>query len=269
MWGDGKMISRSELRRTSVRVGLGLKFVSKDLYLSSMLKHLEGSLGPECVLKGGTVISRAKYLDTPRFSEDIDIDAYTDLTMKEVGTEYLTLFEGLDEFTIERPRIHKKLVRYDAYFENHFGEKDRIRVEIVPKRDESPDELFAPRTILQSQFTYGEASLLRAFKRDYLFSMKILALSGRRSGKDVFDLRGMWRSGIGLDESTLILSKLAELEGSDAKAVISLAMVNLDKMREDIRPVMNSTNHYIPRPERPDWRALLEEVRDVIKLFKA
>ena len=265
MWGDGTTIDRSELRRTAVRVGLGRKFVSKDLFLTSMLKHLEDSLGPDCVLKGGTAISRAKYLDAPRFSEDIDIDAFTNITMMELGTEYMALFEGLDDFSIERPRIHKKMVRYDAYFENHYGEKDRIRVEIVPKRREVPKDEFAPKTLLQSQFTQGEAALIRAYNREYLFSMKVLALSGRQSGKDVFDLRGMWRSGIKLVDSKNILFKLAEYEGSDGRTVIATAIGNLDLMREDVRPVMNSTNHYIPRPERPDWGALLREVHDIIE----
>ena len=45
------MIDERELRRTSVRVGLGRKFVSKDLYLTTMLKHLETRLGPECIMK--------------------------------------------------------------------------------------------------------------------------------------------------------------------------------------------------------------------------
>jgi predicted nucleotidyltransferase component of viral defense system len=255
---------RKSIRRVSFQIGLGRKFVSKDVFLSALLKQLEDMLGPETVLKGGTAISRANYLDTPRFSEDIDLDVYTDRSMKEIGQDFSITFEKLEDFTVERPRVHRLLVRFDAYFQNHFDEKDRIRIELAPQRTVAPNEGYAPMTILQSQFTGGVAALLRTYPKEDLFARKIHALSGRKEGKDAFDVLGMWRHGIDVGKTKSGLIAIAAQDSSTVSDIIDLALGNLQNMKKDTRRVMNSANHYIPRWERPDWKTVLDDVGNII-----
>ena len=98
--------------------------------------------------KGGTAISRAGYLQAPRFSEDLDFDIFTNKDYKQIANQIRPLLDGLTSFDVKRPRRQPNCLRFDAYFENHFGEKDRIRIEISLKLGNLPDDQAAPKTIL-------------------------------------------------------------------------------------------------------------------------
>lgn len=248
----------------SARTGLGLKFISKDIFLSTALKILENRLDENYVLKGGTAISRAGYLQTPRFSEDIDLDILSAEDYKEAREQTTPLLAELTGFDVKSPRVQPHCLRYDAYFENHFDEKDRIKIEISSVSNESPDDRIAPKTLLQSPFTSGQASLLRAYSKPELFVRKLHALSNRRDGKDPFDLWGMWIQDIHLDKIYAVLNDYGVSINKQSNEIISAALINLDWMSSNIRQIANSTNHFIPRSERPDWIILLKDVQEML-----
>lgn len=256
---------RRFVRRVAAGTGLGVKFVAKDVTLSAALKGLEGLLDDTFVIKGGTAIARAGYLDSPRFSEDIDLDAYTELGLRELGRMVSVLLEGLAGFEVSTPRYRGGGLRIDALFENPFGDRDRIRLEVSPRPLERHSDVDAKPTLLQSPFTGGEACLLRTYSRAALFVRKVHALSGRLEGKDPFDLRGMWRGGMDPSEGVLALERYTVIEGLDVRKIVAAAGENLERMSGDIRMVANSTNHFIPRSGRPDWGALLEEVGIILE----
>lgn len=247
-------------RQVAARFGLGLKFVAKDITLSKVLKGLEALLDERFVLKGGTAIARAAYLDTPRFSEDVDLDVYTDQGLGGIGEQASRVLEGLDSVELTGPRYQGKGLRFDAHFDNIFGERDRVRIELSPRPGDALDGVESPMTLLQSPFTQGGACLLRCYSREGLFAQKLHALSGRIDGKDAFDMRGIWRGGIDPHEASSAFRSYAHLEGLDTEAILAKARDNLGHMSRDLRGVANSTNHFLPRSTRPDWRALLVEV---------
>ncbi len=117
-------LEQRRIRQLSARTGLGLKFLSKDIVLSGLLKSLESVLDHEYVLKGGTAVSRAGHISSPRFSEDVDLDRYCGEGLKEVGKRLYAELKGLEGFSVKAPRLQRECVRCDAYFGNHFGEKD-------------------------------------------------------------------------------------------------------------------------------------------------
>ena len=248
----------------AARTGLGVKFVAKDISLSTALKGLEGLLDESFVLKGGTAIARAGYLDSPRFSEDIDLDAYTDLGLRELGRVTARLLKGLERFELSPPRYRGGGLRIDAHFANPFGDRDRIRIEVSPRPAEGFVDVDAKGTLLQSPFTGGDACLLRTYSREALFARKVHALSGRLDGKDPFDLRGLWRGGMGPDDAAVALERYALADRLDAKKMLVDAQDNLLTMTRDLRAVANSTNHFIPRSGRPDWGAVLEDVGSML-----
>jgi predicted nucleotidyltransferase component of viral defense system len=251
-------------RRVAARTGLGVKFVAKDITLSTMLKGLEGLLDDTFVLKGGTAIARAGYLDSPRFSEDIDLDAHTDLGLRELGRVTARLLEGLERFDLSPPRYRGSGLRIDAHFENPFGDRDRIRVEVSPRPSGGLVDVDAKGTLLQSPFTGGDACLLRTYSREALFARKVHALSARLDGKDPFDLRGMWRGGMEPDDAVVALERYALADRLDARKMLFDAQENLLTMARDLRAVTNSTNHFIPRSGRPDWGAVLEDAGSIL-----
>ena len=255
---------RRSARRVAARTGLGVKFVAKDIVLSAALKGLEDLLDESFVLKGGTAIARAGYLDSPRFSEDIDLDVHTDLGLRELGREAAQLLEGLEDFELSPPRYRGKGLRIDAHFVNPFGDRDRIRLELSPRPIEVLGEVDAKGTLLQSPFTQGDACLLRIYTREALFARKVHALSGRFDGKDPFDLRGLWRGGMDPMDAVVALERYALTDGLVVRGMLVTAEENLGRMAGNIRTVANSTNHFIPRSGRPDWGVLLEDVGSIL-----
>jgi len=251
-------------RRVAAQTGLGVKFVVKDTVLSGALKGLEGLLDETYVMKGGTAIVRAGYLDTPRFSEDVDLDVYSDLDLHEVGRRFSRLLEGLGDFDLSPPRYKGSGLRVDAHFNNTFGDRDRIRLELSPRPADRLDGAEARQTLLQSPFTAGEASLIRCYTREALFARKVHALSGRFDGKDPFDLRGLWRGGLVPGDGLVALVRYIGTEGLSLSEMMDSADNNLRRMTSDIKAVADSTNHYIPRSSRPDWGALLEDVGTIV-----
>jgi predicted nucleotidyltransferase component of viral defense system len=255
-------------RQVAARTGLGVKFVAKDTVLSRALKGLEGLLDKTYVMKGGTAIARAGYLDTPRFSEDVDLDIYSDLGLHELGRRFSQLLKGLNDFEISPPRYKGLGVRIDAHFNNTFGDRDRIRIELSPRPADWLDGVEARQTLLQSPFTAGEASLIRCYTREAMFARKVHALSGRFDGKDPFDLRGLWRGGLDPTNRLAVLARYVGNEGRSMSEMMDSADDNLYRMTTDIRAVANSTNHYIPRSSRPDWGALLEDVGTILSTIR-
>jgi predicted nucleotidyltransferase component of viral defense system len=247
---------------------LGVKFVAKDAVLSGALKGLEGLLDETYVMKGGTTIARAGYLDTPRFSEDVDLDVYSDLDLRELGRRFSRLLEGFGDFELSPPRYRGLGLRIDAHFNNTFGDRDRIRLELSPRPANGLDGVEVMATLLQSPFTAGEASLIKCYTREALFARKVHALSGRYDGKDPFDLRGLWRGGIDPTDAMIALGRYCRNEGLSGSDMMESADDNLRMMTSDIKAVANSTNHYIPRSNRPEWGVLLEEVRTIVSIIR-
>ena len=256
-------------RQAAARTGLGLKFVAKDMTLTKALKRLGGILHEGFVLKGGTAIARAGYLDTPRFSEDVDLDVYTDAGLRDIGSDVESLLDGLEAFDVSGPRYQPKGIRFDARFDNPFGDRDRIRIEVSPRPLGLLEEVDARGTLLQSPFTGGEACLLRCYPKEGLFARKVHALSGRRDGKDVFDLRGLWRGGISVGDAVIALERYSAMEGLSHGGMLDAARGNLEAMARDTWTVANAANHFIPRSGRPDWGALIEEVGTLLSLLSA
>ncbi len=250
------------IRQISARSGLGLKFISKDMFLTDVIKYLESALDDSYVLKGGTAISRAGYLSNPRFSKDIDLDHYGENDQHKTADQLFDMLKDLDNFSIKKPRFQGVSIRCDAYFENHFGEKDRIRVETTSLEGNPPNEEKASKTLLQSPFCLGKASLIRTYSKEILFVQKIDALSGRMDGKDIFDLVGMWSQGISPE-------KLTNIEDKSADEIVDRALINLKKMKSDINSIGNSANHFIPRRERPNWKIMAAELETILKDLRA
>lgn len=255
-------------RRVAARTGLGVKFVAKDAVLSEALKGLEGLLDGTYVMKGGTAIARAGYLDTPRFSEDVDLDVYSDLGLRELGLGFARLLEDLEGFEMSPPRYKGSGLRIDAYFTNTFGERDRIRLELSPRPADGLDAVDARQTLLQSPFTAGQASLIKCYTREALFARKVHALSGGFDGKDPFDLRGLWRGGMSPNDAWEALVLYCGKEGLSLSEMMVSADGNLRRMTTDLKAIADATDHYIPRSSRPDWGALLEDVGTIISTIR-
>jgi predicted nucleotidyltransferase component of viral defense system len=264
----GTEAGRRRLRQISAATGLGLKLLSKEAFLTGLLNGLSDVIGPEYVMKGGTAISRAGYLKTPRFSEDIDLDYFGNLEIRDAASLLVDKVSAIPGFDVDTPRHQGKCHRIDLRFSNHWDERDRIRIDISGEYGEAsadggPGPETAAPTQLRPQFTEGGTTLMQTYTRPHLFMMKWHALAGRREGKDVFDIWGMYENDLRLEEVIARLNAPSPYLPPPAD-ILTEAMHNLRYMESNVRMVSNSTNHFIPRPFRPEWNILLRDVGDLL-----
>ena len=258
-------MDKRAIRRIAGQRGLGTKFLSKDVFLSRILESLQDILDGRCVLKGGTAIVRGGHLDSPRFSEDLDIDVHTSDPKRKIADEFKELLSEVEPFDVDPPRVHRMFIRFDARYRNHFDEKDRIKLEIAPQDPRHLDITDPVPTRLTSPFTDQGTAELLTYSREDLFAMKVVALSGRQNGKDPFDIRGMWRKGLDENAALVKLNRLANLDDVDARAIIDDALDSMEWMSENKVAIVNIASHYIPRSDRPDWGSLLHDVGTIIR----
>jgi len=248
------VVDKEIIRLASLRTGIGLKAVSKELAISGMLAHLWKIGGEGVTLKGGTAMNRI--YTKKRFSEDIDIDASA-ARARAVG-KALRRIEGFDA---DGPRRMGNVLRYDCRYTNDFGETDKIRVEFntaTAKYAEAP-----VKAMVDSFIIPGMPTEFMAYPLPELIAQKLDALLSRQDGKDVFDLF----YALDMDFSRSALHKALEARGlGNVKELKDRLIVRLEEMKERAQYVGNSTNHYIPVALRPDWKGFMDTL--VFKLRK-
>ena len=235
-----------ELRRISAKEELSLNFTAKDEMISKALLELQEF--DDIILKGGTAINRV-YLKNKRFSEDIDFDLVFKGTVKEALSRTKEIIGRLKEFAVDKPRIMKETVRYDAFYINPLNHKDRIRIEfkIIKKA------LNYSKKVVNFGFVPCESALLNVYDIEELIAQKTECIMGRTEGKDFFDLY-----------------YLIELPGKKASALKEkkdeiIKRIELEKRQ--IKAIANIINHYIPRDERPNWDIFLEELKERVRKY--
>jgi predicted nucleotidyltransferase component of viral defense system len=242
------------LRLVSLRSGLGIKYVSKEGRITAMLNELAGAFGArEAVLKGGTAINRVHI--KKRFSEDIDLD--TTLSKNAIERR----MRKIKGFDIGRARLMGKVLRYDCYYANEFGEKDRIMAEF--NRMEAIKAAEKPRKAVINSFIFPAAGTAFAvYSLEDLLAQKMKALSTREDGKDVFDLF----YALDLKYRRKVLEKALRLHGLGSTAEVKEVLKGrLEGMKLKSKYIGNSTNHYIPVGLRPDWKAFIDTLASKIE----
>ena len=235
-----------ELRRISAKEEVSLNFIAKDEMISKALLQLQGN--EEIILKGGTAINRV-YLKNKRFSEDIDFDLLFKGNVKEAVIKTKEIVKKINGFDVARPRIMKNTVRYDLFYINPLNHKDKIRVEFtVIKKAKGYS-----RKIVNYGFVPYESALLNVYDLDMLISHKVECVLNRIEGKDLFDLYYLM---------DLPIKKVSEFN-LKKKEILQ----RITTMENQLTPIINIINHYIPRGERPNWNIFLKELKEKIRKY--
>lgn len=225
-----------ELRQEAAKHELSLNFIAKDLMISKILFKLQNI--PGIVFKEGTAINRVhlKRVDIMRFSEDIDMDFNGNL--KAALQETQKIVKNL-QFNISKPKVMNSTIRYDLFYINPLNHKDKIRLEFTAGKIH---EKFSGQ-VVNFGFVPFDASFLNVYEKNILIKHKITCVCSRKEGKDLYDLYHL------CDGYNFIKTEKTKL----AKALL------MDK--KEIKSIANSSNHYISIKKRPDWEALIEELK--------
>ncbi len=230
-----------ELRQQAAKHELSLNFVAKDSMITQTLAALQGAEG--IVFKGGTAINRIhlKKAGKMRFSEDLDFDIDFAGSAREVIKTTDRIVKSIDIFdSVGKPRLMKSTIRYDLFYTNPLGHKDRIRLEFTAKKISEKHS----RQVVNYGFVPGDASLLEVYEKSVFVRHKTDCILTRREGKDIYDLYYL------LDDSSEIPKKLADA---------------LDMDRNEIRRIADAANHYIPASNRPDWELIVEKLKEKVR----
>jgi predicted nucleotidyltransferase component of viral defense system len=259
------------LRRTALEKGLSLNYISKEDKLSNMLAQLSNFLDKNFILKGGTAINRI-YLSEKkfnRFSEDIDIDYIFDKEKSEKINFCKKLMKNIQNFDIDKPRLMNNTLRFDCFYINELDHKDKVQVEF---NLELKKYLFKPEKVLvKSSFIETNPCIFNTYIFENLIAMKFITLYDREEGKDIYDLYYSLKSKYEFDLLNKSLKKLIKYY-EIKKDIFNFVIKKLVSFKEKYKIFQNSTNHYIPKSLRPDWKMLTQglifEIENIKDKFK-
>ncbi|MDO8724651.1 MAG: nucleotidyl transferase AbiEii/AbiGii toxin family protein [Candidatus Methanoperedens sp.] len=250
------------LRYLSIKTGLGLKFLSKDEKISIALEQLR-ELFPEVILKGGTALNRVYLIKSGvgRFSEDIDLDFVSDKDLNEKISTINERVAGIKYFDVEGPYIVHRTLRFDCYYMNEFGDRDRIRLEFYLTQTEF---VKLEDVLVKSPFVETHPAIFKVYSLEDLMARKFIALYRRMEGKDIYDLFYC----LEMDFDKIVMQKalnlMLEFYRIDKKDFLDNLILRLKNAKANSYFIGNSTNHFIPRNLRPNWKVFIDTL--VIKL---
>lgn len=250
------------LRYLSVKTGLGLKFLSKDEKISIALEQLR-ELFPEVILKGGTALNRVHLIKSgvSRFSEDIDLDFVSDKDLDKKISIINERVERIKGFDIEGPNIVHRTLRFDCYYVNEFGDRDRIRLEFYLTQ---VGFLKTEDVLVKSPFIETHPTIFKVYSLEDLVARKLITLYSRMEGKDIYDM--FYCLEMDFDKEALLkaLNLMLNFYRIDKTDFPDNLLKRLKDAKANSYFIGNSTNHFIPRNLRPNWKVFIDTL--VIKL---
>jgi len=225
---------------------------------SFLLSQLWEIFGEKAILKSGTALNRVYLakIGAARFSGDIDIDYFNG----DVGTaaeeikEGMKLVEGLN---VKGPRVLHRTFRFDCYYRNPLGNRDRIKAEFYLSR---PPYVEARVELVKSPFVSEYPTMFMVYSFEDLLAKKLAALYNRTEGKDIYDSFHALNMGFDkkrLENALKLTLGFYHIEGEFWRGLIE----KLDYAKRNARYIGNSTNHFIPKSLRPNWEEMIESLK--------
>jgi len=254
------------LKLIAAKTGLALNYVDKEEKISLLLSQLWEIFGEKAIIKGGTALNRVYLarIGVARFSEDIDIDYFNGNVETSTG-EVVEGMKKIKGFNVKGPRILHRMFRFDCYYTNTLGNRDRVKVEFYLSR---PSYLEARVELVKSPFFDSYPTMFRVYSLEDLLAKKVVALYSRMEGKDIYDVFHALNLDFDVDSFLKALElnlRFYHIEGDFWGELID----KLAQAKKNARQIGNSTNHFIPRTLRPNWEELIESLRfGIEELFK-
>lgn len=251
------------MRYISAKTGFGLSYISKDEKISYLLTQLHSLFGEDMILKGGTALNRV-YLSkvgVSRFSEDIDLDYFSDGSLRDKIASIEKRMGEIRDFDVRGPRILHRTLRFDCYYVNELGNRDRVMVDIYLSM---PSYLSSQPTLVKSPFTDAYPTVFSVYSLEDLIARKLVAFYSRNEGKDIYDLfhalhcdfnRNRFQKSLGMNLN------FYRIEGNLYEGLIT----RLNEANKNAKYIGNSTNHFIPASLRPNWREMILSLKEEIE----
>lgn len=265
MVADEEENARRQYGDASARWGVPLNFAIKEFHLYdvlSQLAELAPQSGLKIVFKGGTALNKI-YFDEPlqRFSEDLDFDDYSAGSREQRIGKLEEMACKIKGYSVGKGWRFRKVLRIECGYVLPSGQKDHVRIEFALQ---TPDPKVKP-VMAMAKFGIANASLagVPTYSFEDLLARKMIALSERDEGKDVYDVAlGLQKA----DTKKLVaaLGKALRAEGRKQRPVTATTDAFLEACRERLEELDSGrigklANPYIPVQNRPkSWKELIE-----------
>ncbi|MCF2136539.1 MAG: nucleotidyl transferase AbiEii/AbiGii toxin family protein [Candidatus Thorarchaeota archaeon] len=255
------------LRYISMKTGLGLSYISKEEKISYLLMQIRSIFGEEMILKGGTALNRVylSKIDANRFSEDIDIDYFSEEALKDKIDTIKEKMRGLRDFDVSGPWIQHRTLRFDCHYVNELGNRDRVMIEIYLS---NPPFLIREDVLVKSPFVDAYPTIFSVYSLEDMLARKIVALYDRTEGKDMYDIFHILRFDLdntAFQKALALALKFYRVQGEFHQDLIK----KLTEIEIRAKYIGDSTNHFIPVRLRPNWKELISTLRtEITELFE-
>ncbi|MBI5636138.1 nucleotidyl transferase AbiEii/AbiGii toxin family protein [Candidatus Micrarchaeota archaeon] len=241
----------------AIQYGLPRQFVVKEFYVFDVLSQITMAVAPskQLVFKGGTALNKVYLGSLQRFSEDLDFDL--DAQGKEGLRDFCVgLSKKISGYEITEFRRVRNTMQFDCVYDTLFGQKDKVRVDVSPKKiiAENPLAVKPVSSLYTSRFATG----LYVYSIEDLTARKLNALESRCEGKDVFDASNALPLCANMEGA---LRKMLESENrlESPAEFVEKAVKKLQSA--DAKKLGKSTNQFIPQSVRPrDWLELKNDL---------
>lgn len=261
------------IRRAAARSGMGLQYVMKEAHVFDVWHSLSpviasGKIRQQAriVCKGGTALNKIYLGGLQRFSEDLDFDAFFSTNLgfdrsEKIDFLHENVISAIDsDYTIDRPRVMREVVRFTCAFRNEMGQRDSVFVEFNIHTPFVGKVVTAKAT---SSILNLPTVSIPAYSFHTLVAKKLKTFYERETGKDIYDIyRSFERCKTSsMKQVVSLLKRALEAEHigyDDFVSRIDAALSDADRLRR----VHASTNPYIPSSLRLDWVKAAREIRD-------
>ena len=253
------------LRYLAAKSGLGLKYLSKDEKISILLGEIRTRF-PDVVMKGGTALNRAYLAKSGacRFSEDIDLDFISKNPLEKKIASITNRIKTIPDFDITGPYLLHRTVRFDCHYTNEFGDRDRIMAEFYLTKTHAVKTLDA---LVASPFIETHPTIFTIYSLEDLFAQKLIALYNRGEGKDIYDVFYILDEKIDRAAFDQALAFMVAGYKIKTESFPKDLIKKLQALQKNAAYIGNSTNHFIPRQRRPDWRTFIDSLIQNLERF--
>lgn len=253
------------LRYLAAKSGLGLKYLSKDEKISILLGEIRTRF-PDVVMKGGTALNRAYLAKSGacRFSEDIDLDFVSKLPLPKKIVSITDRMKTIQGFEIDGPHLLHRTMRFDCLYTNEFGDRGRIMTKFYLTTTRAVKTL---DVLVASPFIETYPTIFTLYSFEDLLARKIIALYNRGEGKDMYDVFYCLEEKINRAAFYQALALVQKNYKIRTESFPDDLIGKLHALRKNAIYIGNSTNHFIPRQRRPDWRTFIDTLSQNLERF--
>jgi len=253
--------THATLMRVSGATGIGASNLEKELQLMSLIGKVFDAIknaGIESALFGGTALNKGYYAEKQRFSKDLDIDLFVkDLANAKPKLE--RELRKIDGSTLKLEHSGKDAVVWSFSYGSNPWENILLEARKAPLKEKLVQ--LEMHSILEYHGIPISPVRIPSYSLEYLLARKMIALSRRAVGKDIYDTY----IGFLLQPNTKHIRRhIRHLTGEDSGTVSAQALHWIGHIRPDSADITELTET-VPIAYRTSLASMLEEVKDSLR----